>query len=480
MSTKQEIIKGVVWSSIQKYSGMIVSLIVSAILARILSPTEFGIVAIANVLIWFFSMFSTMGIGPAIIQRKDLSQQDLNNIFTFTFYVGIIIALIFFFSSWFIAYLYNNEKLIFVCQLLSLNLFFATINMVPGALMSKNLRFKENAIRTLLLQILTGIISVITAYKGLGIYSLLISPIITPLGTFIYNRKFYPISLSSHLSLEPIKRIFSFSAYQFLFELVIYFSRNLDKIIIGKSMNLADLGYYEKSYRLMQLPIQNVSSVISPVLQPIFSRNQESPQFIGEKYNKIIKLLSIISFPLMAFLVMSSREIINLFYGKNWDAAIPIFNILAISISFNIIQSTANSIYISCNQAKLQFQVALRNSITTIIGFIIALFFFKTVTSIAWAWSISLIINFIFTFHTLYNKVLKLPYMSMIKLLISPAICSILICMILFSINKYIETNYLSLLIIKIIISFLVTIVFIEITGLYNIKTSITNRLNKQ
>ncbi len=475
---KQEIVKGTIWSGVQRYSGMVVSLVVSAVLARLLSPEEFGVVAIANVLIWFFSMFATMGIGPAIIQRKDLTQNDLNNIFTFSFLVGICFSLLFYLSSWIIASWYDNRELVPVCQLLSLTLFLSTINMVPGALMAKNLRFKESAIITLILQLVTGVISVIAAYKGFGVYALLISPILAPIGSFIYNNRFYPVHLSRNLCLEPIRKIFSFSMYQFLFELFNYFSRNLDKIVIGKYISMADLGYYEKSYRLMQLPIQNVTSVINPVLQPVLSSLQDNPTEIGHKYCKLIKFIAAISFPLTVIIYVCGYEVIHLFYGANWDDAVPTFKILSLSVCMQMILSTSGAIFMASNNTKAQFWVGVRNTFTTVIGFIVAAYFFKTIEAIAWSWVITLFINFVCTYYIMYRFVLKTSILPLLHVFLHPLLNVLVLVVAGLLITHFIvvENDFVRLMI-KGTSLFVLSILYIQVSGQYDIIKAVKSKL---
>ena len=170
-STKNKMFKGVFWSAVERYSGTIMSLIVSMILARLLRPEDYGIVAIVLVIIGFLNIFSSMGIGPAIIQRDDLSKDDINNLFTMSIFIALILSSLLFISSWGIAWYYTNPQIVPICQLLSISVFFTSLNMVPHALMSKNMRFKEMAKRTLVVQIVTGVISVGAALKGYGVYS---------------------------------------------------------------------------------------------------------------------------------------------------------------------------------------------------------------------------------------------------------------------------------------------------------------------
>ena len=175
---RRDLIRGVFWSAIEKYSIFLVNLIVSMVLARLLNPEEFGVVAIATVIILFLSIFSTMGIGPAIIQRRDLDQEDYDNIFTFSAMMGVFLAILFFVLSWPIASFYGNSLLIPICQLLSINVLFSSLNMVPAALMAKHKRFKEMARWTFCIQVVVGFLAVFAAYCEKGVFSLLISPII--------------------------------------------------------------------------------------------------------------------------------------------------------------------------------------------------------------------------------------------------------------------------------------------------------------
>ena len=428
-SIKQEMLHGVFWSAIEKYSGIVVSLIVSAVLARLISPEDFGTVAIVTVIINFFSIFATMGIFPAIIQRNDLTQKDLDSIFTYSILGGLCLSSL--------------------SQILSVNIFFASLNLVPNALMAKNKRFRQIAQRTLSLQVFSGIISIIAAHSGFGIYSLLISPIVTSIGMFLFNIHYYPCHVDFTFDLSPLKKIFSYSSYQFLFEFINYFSRNADKLIIGKYLNMGALGYYDKSYRLMMLPLQNVTSVINPVIQPVLSSLQDDKSELAKKYNKIIQCIAAISFPLAVFLFFAAYEIINIVYGDNWNPAVPVFKILTISLPLQMILSSSGAIFQTANSTDLMFFTGIRNTFVTLSGFLIAICVFNTIEAVAWSWDISLAINFILTYHTMYRKVFHIRIWSMIRKLSIPLYSALLLCFFL-SVQQAtfsIDNIYLSLLV---------------------------------
>lgn len=477
---RKSLLKGVFWSAVEKYSGLIISIVISMVLARLLGPKEYGVVAIATVIIAFLQMFCTMGIGPAIIQRKDLNEQDLNSIFTFSLSIGLALSALFFFSSWSIATFYDNPQLIPVCQILSVALLSAAANMVPSALMNRDKRFKENAKRTLFFQIICGVAAIVAALNGAGVYALLISPVVTPIGVFIWNRQFYKVRIDWSYNLEPIKRIFSFSSYQFLSEFVNYFSRNLDKLIIGKFLSVDALGIYEKSYRLMQLPLQNVTGVISPVLQPILRDLDADKEELGHKFAKVIRLITTISFPLGTILFFTSSECIHLFYGNKWDAAIPVFRILALSIPLQMTMSISGVPYLVCQDTKTKFWVGIRNTITTVIGFIFAVIFWNSIEAMAWAWTITLAINFAITYTITYKFLLRVPLMVFLREFIKPSIIAAFLATILYflSIPNYGEWLITPILI-KGGISTIASLILIQLTRQYDLLSLIKTTIAK-
>lgn len=171
-----------------------------------------------------------------------------------------------------------------------------------GSLVLQNKEFKFIAIRSFVIQITAGTGAIIAALSGAGLYALLITPIVSSILIYIISFHRYPQHLRMTLGLSSIRKIFSYSVYQFLFNVICYFSRNLDKLLIGKHMGMSDLGYYEKSYRLMMLPLQNITQVVTPVMHPIFSDFQDDKMKLATSYERIIRFLAFIGLPLSVLL----------------------------------------------------------------------------------------------------------------------------------------------------------------------------------
>jgi len=450
---------GVFWSAIEKYSTFFISLVISAVLARILSPSEYGVVTIASVIIDFFALFVSMGIGPAIIQYKDLTKKDLDTIFTFSLILGLGLGGLFFASSWAIADFYDNKLLVPICQILAVNLLMSSANLAPNSLMMRDLRFKLVATRTLILQIISGAFAIIVAFHGWSVYSLIIPPIFTSICVLFINLHYYPRHIDCHLNIAPLKRIFSFSIYQFMFDSVNYFSRNLDKLVIGRLMSMDALGYYDKSYHLMMMPISKVTQVLTPVLQPVLSTLQDNINEMEKKYGKLVSILGNISFPLAIYLFFTAHDLINIIYGSKWNLAIPTFQILTLSLPLQMIQSTSGGVFQSSNTTKYMFLVGMRNTFFTVSSLFIAAFWFKTIEAVAWSWDISLCINFTLSYRTMYHSVFHCPFRNMLRHLIHPSVSAILLFATM-------STQHYLLSIDNIYLSFLVKTI-IAITTLY-------------
>lgn len=407
MSVKKDIAEGVFWIALAKYSGIFITLAVTAILARLISPSAFGTIAIAMVILYFLNILADIGIGPAVVQYRDLSKKNLNDIFTITIIVGLLLSLVLFSASKLIADYYNDDTLDIVCQYLCIVIMFNSLNVVPNGLMRREKRFRAIALRTLFFQFFSGLLAVWAAFHGWGIYALLVSPIITSIGVFCVNYYNYPQYISLRIDKSSVLTVSSFSIYQFLFSFCNYFSRNLDKLIVGRYFSMSQLGYYDKSYQLMMVPVHNISSVIEPVLHPILASFQDNVSELKSKNIRLSQLIAYVSFPIGLILYFCGGEIIRIMYGSRWDAAIPVFKILALSLPLQVIFSTIAPVYQAAGKTKVMFWAGILNTFLTVSGFLIAAFVFGTLESIAWSWDITLFINFCNSYTLLHLFVLS-------------------------------------------------------------------------
>ena len=372
----------------------------------------------------FLTIMVNFGLGPAIIQRNDLDQKDLDNLFTFSFYIGLALGALSFVSSWFIADFYDDELLRPVVQILSLGLFLSSINMVPSALMSKNLRFKEMATRSIAFNAFFGLLGIISAFFGAGVYALVCPQILASFFTFLYNNHFYPVHFTIHFSFDTIKKVFNYSFYVFINNIINYFSRNLDKLIIGKVISADALGYYDKAYRLMQMPLSYISSIVTPVMQPIMSSLQDNLDEMANKYTKIVQYISSLAFPIAVILFFAADDIIYVLFGATWMPAVPVFRILAISIPFSLLSSPNGPMYLSCNATRQMFYCTSIGTAIIVASFILAAIYGKTIESFAFAFTINEFIGTSLSYYVLFVLVMHQSLMSVLRSLLKPLVFS--------------------------------------------------------
>ena len=432
---KRQMLSGVFYTAVARYSGIVISLVVMGVLARLLTPDDFGIVAIATVFINFFQIFTNIGFSSALIQYKDLTKSQINDIYMFTVWMGVLLASLLFFSSYGIAAYYGDERLIPICQYLSLTLFFSSASIVPNSLFMRDKAFKFIAWRTFIIQVVVGLVSIIAAYLGAGLYTLLIQSVLSTSFIFLISLIRYPQHFQWTLGINSIRIIWNYSMYQFFFNVMAYFVRNLDKLLIGKYIGMIALGYYEKSYRLMSLPIQNITYVITPVLHPFLSDYQQSPEQLAYLNERIVRLLGFIGFPLSTYLYFCSREIILLFFGLQWEASIPAFQILSLNIGFQMIMTSSGSFFQSNNDTKNLFICGLFTALSTCFGFIVCICFFNFIEAFAYSMNITVFLCFLQCYWQLYRYSFHRPLQLFYRQLISPLAITILLSLSLYFID---------------------------------------------
>lgn len=469
-SIKQQMLSGVFYTAIAKYSGILISLLVTAVLARLLSPGDFGVVAVATVIVNFFGIFTNIGFSAAIIQNKELTERDLGNIYSFTIWLGAALGVLFFLSSWMIADYYGNRQLIGICRLLAISLFFSSAAIVPNTLFFKHKNFKFIAYRTFLIQLVTGLLAVSAALAGAGLYTLTIQPIASSLLLYLVALRKYPQKLCFTLGIDSIRKIWNYSIKQFLFNLVNYFTRNLDKLLIGKYMGMSPLGYYEKSYRLMMLPLQNITYVITPVMHPVLSDYQNDTERLGSAHERIIRLLAFIGFPLSALLYFSAGELTLCVFGDQWLPSIPVFKILSLTVGIQLLLSSSGSFYQAGNDTHGLFVCGVFSAVTNVAGILTGIFYFNSLQATAWCILVSFCINFVQCYWLLYRRTLRRPIRLFYAQLYSPLLAGTIAGAALYTASLYTDSwDLLVALLAKAVLCALVTGIYVQCTNEYDL-----------
>ena len=339
-----------------RYANVAIQLVLTAVLARLLTPEEFGTVAIVTVFTSFFSIFADLGISPAIVQFPDLEEKDINALFTFSIILAVALATLFCLLSYPISLIYRTGQLIPLCCFASLAILFNTLNMVPNGLMLRNKQFVSIGARLITATLISGAVGISLAFVGMGCYALIAQSVSTALVVFTWNYVRSGIHPGGKGILPTLKRIAKFSGFQAAFQFVNYFSRNLDNLLTGALMGPADLGQYDKAYKLMQMPNTYLSGIFASVLQPYLARYSHRPDRIYEFWLRMSKFLALIGIWASIISFFCGGEIIELFYGPQWKPAIDAFRMLSLSIAFQMVNSTGGAILQSIEHTDYLFK----------------------------------------------------------------------------------------------------------------------------
>ena len=284
---------------------------------------------------------------------------------------------------------------------MSFSLLFNTWNMVPNGILNREKKFVAIAVRTLVVYVISVVITIVLAFLGARYYALVFQAILSAFFTYLWNYLTTKPKFKFKYNNSAVRKIASYSGFQFLFNLLNYFSRNLDNLLAGRFIGSTQLGYYNKSYTLMQYPVSNLAGVITPVLHPILSDYQDNKDILYQKYMSILKLLMAVGVWAEAICIFAAPEIINIMYGSNWSNSIICFKLLAISIATQMMSSSAGAAFQALGNTRLMFIQGCINTAITVLSILVGIFSGKTIYTLALWVSISFIANFVISYFFL-------------------------------------------------------------------------------
>jgi len=327
--------KGVFWTATGAWGRQIALFVVIAVQARLLEPTDFGLVAFAALFVGFTHVIADEGLADALVQRKELERAHLDAAFWTTVAFAVVMTLILAALAVPIAALLGAEELAPVLLVLSLSIPIASTSLVQRALLTRELKFRSLALRSLSGITVGGVFGVIAAFSGLGVWSLVIQNLAgVTTGTLVLWRvtDFRPRFTFSY---SHCRDLLGFGSNVVGFRLLIYFTRWADELLIGAFLGPAALGFYTVGNRMLRMLIQVTSSLIDRVSFPLYSKLQDKPARLKAAFYKSTSYASLIAFPVFLATAVLAPQVVELFFGPKWDDSIPVMQILAF---FGLIQ----------------------------------------------------------------------------------------------------------------------------------------------
>jgi O-antigen/teichoic acid export membrane protein len=328
---KQKAASGMVWMAVRKYATMFIQFISGIILARLLTPYDYGCIGMLAIFMVLADVIIDGGFGSALIQKKRPTQEDYSTIFFWNLFVAVVLYAILYVSAPAIARFYDIPLLSKVLRVQGVILFTYSFNIVQHNQLQKQMKFKVLSIISVTTAIISLIVTIVMAYQGFGVWALVTQHILLsaiPAVAYWFVVKWRPALV---FSWKSFKELFSFGLFMFLTNLINQFSSQLQGLLIGKFYNASTMGYYSKAQRTEALASQSISSVMTQVTFPLYAEMQDNKQAMASAIKRITMTLSYFSFPLLFVLLLLAKPIFILLYSERWLHSVPYFQVLCVA-----------------------------------------------------------------------------------------------------------------------------------------------------
>ncbi len=365
--------RGVFWTGAGQIVRQFLGIVTSVILAWILNPQDFGLIAMAYVFIEFAQLFADFGIGAAIIQSNQIQRDTLSSSFWANLIVGTTLALLMILAAPAIAEFYGDPRLVAIIVTLSLTLLLSGVVVVPRAILQKEMRF-DLAMKAQMIGSLAGSVTAVgLALNDFGVWSLVAQPLCgsgVSLVLALAYSGWRPDLVYSWSAIRPLVR---FSTHVLGAGLLAQASRNVDKLLVGRFLGSAQLGFYSMAYQLMLYPLTHVASVIVKVLFPTFSRLQNELPRLRAAYLKSAAAVAMITFPMMIGLYLVSLDFVLVLFGRKWLPMLPVLQILCWIGMMQSISTTLGTLYLSTGNTRALFRFSMVSVPFTLLAFVVGL-----------------------------------------------------------------------------------------------------------
>ncbi|QFI37492.1 lipopolysaccharide biosynthesis protein [Moritella marina ATCC 15381] len=408
---KKDLNKGIVHSLIGKYSLYIFQMMSLAILARLFTPEDFGTLAALQVLILFFQLLATSGLAPAIIHQDTISEEQRNGIFSATVIIGLLLSFLFIYLTPILATWLSLTNVSLITYVLALNVFFSAIAMLPLASLQKDTHFIIIGKAEIGAEIIAFVICILLYFGGFGVVALAMKLLVTPIGRFVFYYLYSNNTVIGQVKfghkISSILPLFAIAKYQLGFNVLNFFSRNLDTILVAKYFGVATVGFYEKTYQIMRYPLQLFTFAINPALQPVLTRYKDKPSIIMTAYYALAYKLSAIGVVTATFIFWYADDVIIILFGSQWLSVSTLLKILALSIPVQMVLSSTGGLYQAMGATKEMFYCGIFSSTVNVSAIFIGIYSGE-MTVLCISLIFAFMINYFQCFYTLHCYVFKI------------------------------------------------------------------------
>jgi PST family polysaccharide transporter len=442
MSLAQTAVSGAKWSLASIAGRRLMTVVTGVILARLLSPADFGLVAMALVFIGFVDLVRDMGTGAGIVQADRPAELLLSSVFWLNLASGVVASALLAAAAPVAALLFREPQLTSVLRVLSLSPLFAALSVVQTSVLIRELKFRRLAVAEMIGFSTGGVAGIVLALNGYGVWSLVCQSVCGTLvisaGTWLAS-KWRPRWM---FEMSSIKSIVGFSANLTGFNILNFAIRNADSLLIGRYLGAQNLGLYDLAYRLMLSSLQLVSGAFARALFPVYMRIRDDHGRLRAAYLKVTAAVALVAFPAMLGLVGVAEPFVDVAFGSRWAAVAPLLMILAPVGALQAISTTVGNIYQATGRTDLLVRFAAVAGVLSVASFAVGLRWGVVGVAACYA-----VVSYALAYH-LFKIPLSLIGMRVSELasaISRPVVCSVGMLTIVFVLNQLLPQALTSL-----------------------------------
>jgi O-antigen/teichoic acid export membrane protein len=407
----------VIWVTLSQGGRVLVQLAALTILARLLPAADYGLMAMATVATNLALLLRDLGTSAAIIQKQHLSEQTKSTVFWLNVAFGVLIALILVVLAGPVSSAFDTPALAPILRSLAFVFPISSVGAVYQALLERNSSFRLLA--RIELTSATGalFLAIASAYTGGGVYSLVVQSVATAI---LSTTQLWLVSNwrpQSRPSTAEFRSLLGFSGNLTLFNLINYFSRNADGMVIGRVLGAAQLGAYSMGYKLMLFPVQNLTWVATRALYPVMSRHQGDDERIASLYLRAVRLIVLLTAPLMAGLAVLREPLVALAFGPQWSAVPPILLWLAPTGLIQSVVSTTGTVFMARGRTNVMVWLGSFNAVITVSAFLFGSRY--GIVGVAAFYLAANLVNAV-PCMVMTMRVIRTPMLELVKVLVAP------------------------------------------------------------
>ncbi|MBN1493550.1 MAG: lipopolysaccharide biosynthesis protein [Candidatus Omnitrophica bacterium] len=468
-----------------KVLWMGINFVRSIIIARLLFPEDFAIIALAYSFIYLIEQMFTFGFSKVLIHKKTLSSDELNTAFTLNCIQNVLFYGIMYLGAPFVARFYGNADLILVIRLLGIELLLQILGFIPRVMLQKSLQFKIVESVTFFTSLLSTIITVGCAFLGLSFWSIIIGTLVGKFTQSIVYLYYSKLEARLYLVKSIVKQYFKFGIVIYVTAIVTYLNSSLDTMMIGKISGMVVLGYYAVARQWGRYFLDNLFVYITQVLFPTYAQIQDNIGRMSLAFTKTIKYTIPVIMPFFVGFYLIAPDFVRVLLGAKWLPVIVPLRVMLIAMLFD----SLGQMFGPVSDAVGKFQIKLKLSVITLL--LMATIFpvlgvMKGLNGFCLAICIVKGIGLIYAYKEICIKILNIKFSSLVLLIRSPLISTlsmiIAICLFQFFLCKYIVSDYsqLFLVIITGVITYLTTLLVIDNKIFIDVKDIVLESIRKK